>query len=184
MDKIQLLRSSIVCSAKKYVGQKEVSGNKDFVDAHFKRKMIDRGWESGQAWCSYAAEQFWYEGYTKSNYQIASKVADLFSANAVRTYNNLAANGFEGSLEPEPGDLAVWQSYWAGKPRKNGIWYLGHIGVVIDVTDNGFTSVEGNSNQSGGREGIEVAKKERTFDFDVKQGLRLIGFIKPKYLKS
>jgi len=184
MEKIDILRNAIVDRAEFYKGEKEISGNKGFVNSHFEKKMKERGWNQGQAWCSYAAEQFWYEGYSIANPKVALNVSKLFSANAVRTYNNLVANGFEGSNIPEPGDLVIWQSYRQGKARKSGEWFLGHIGTVIDVDDKGFTSIEGNSNQAGGREGIEVAEKKRKYTWKSNNGLRLIGFIKPKYLKG
>jgi len=40
--------------------------------------------------------------------------------------------------------------------------------------------MEGNTNSEGKREGIEVAEKVRTLNFKTDNGLRLLGFVKPK----
>lgn len=184
MEKIEILRLAIVDVAKKYIGQQEIPGNKGFVDTHFEKKMRERGWNTGESWCAYTAELIWKEGYDKANPFVALKVANMFSANAVRTYNNLIANGFEGSLVPEQGDIALWQSYKNGVPVQKGEWYMGHMAIVIKGGQTMFETVEGNSNSKGEREGIEVASKKRTYSFNTNTGLRLVGFIKPKYLKN
>jgi hypothetical protein len=59
-----------------------------------------------------------------------------------------------------------------GKPQTTG-----HVAVVVDVDKIGFTTVEGNTNASGGREGIEVALKKRSYKFYEPNGLQLMGFI-------
>lgn len=184
MNSLEQIRMSIYCSSKQYVGQEEVPGNLAFKNKYFQDKMKERGWSEGQAWCAYAAELFWYEGYNRINPQFARDTANLFSANAIRTYNNLVANGFDVSQVPEVGDLVVWQSYRKGIQRKSGKWFLGHIGVVSEITDKCFISIEGNGNKDGGREGLEVVEKERKYTFNINNGLRLIGFIKPKFTKG
>ena len=126
MEKIELLRIAIVDTAKKYIGQQEIPGNKGFVDEHFQKKMIERGWNPGESWCAYTGELIWKEGYEIGNPIAAIKVANLFSANAVATYNKLIANGFAASQTPEPGDLALWQSYKNGQAKMIGSWYLVH----------------------------------------------------------
>lgn len=54
---------------------------------------------------------------------------------------------------PQPGDIFIMD---LGKG-------LGHTGLVIAVSPDGhtLTTVEGNTNDTGSREGIEVAKKTR-----------------------
>jgi hypothetical protein len=51
------------------------------------------------------------------------------------------------------------------------------VAVVVGFNDLGFTTVEGNTNASGGREGIEVALKKRSYKFYEPNGLQLMGFI-------
>jgi hypothetical protein len=57
---------------------------------------------------------------------------------------------------------------------------MGHAGVVVEAHDNYFKSVEGNTNDAGGREGYIVAEKRRYYTFDVDNGLRLLGFVHPE----
>ena len=54
------------------------------------------------------------------------------------------------------------------------------MATVVRISKKDFTTIDGNSNSSGGREGIEVAEKTRKYNFNSNNGLRLIGFIKPK----
>jgi len=48
--------------------------------------------------------------------------------------------------------------------------------VLLDGT---FISIEGNGSENGSREGVSVVEKHRKPDFKRKNGLRVIGFIKP-----
>jgi len=179
-----MIRNLIVDTAKGYIGQKEIKGNMGFLNDYFEKKIQGVGWQEGQAWCSYFVELVWCEAYGKINSSYITELQKLFSANAVRTYNRLAANGYNGSVNPTPGDIVLWQSYKKNEPKKNGEWFLGHIGIVSEVHKDYFKSIEGNTNSLGGREGIEVAEKKRTYNWNSNNGLRLIGFIQPKHIKS
>lgn len=66
-----------------------------------------------------------------------------------------------GGLWPEPGDIVVFE--------------FSHIGIVLSVNEKArnFTSVEGNTDSKGSREGWEVARKPRVFG-DVRRFIRLI----------
>jgi len=178
-----MVRKKILETAKSYLEQKEVKGNKGFIDKHFQEKMEAVGWQKGQAWCSYFAELVWIEGYGKSNSLFISELTKLFSANAISTFNQLVSNGFDSNEVPEPGDLVVWMSVSKGQPKKIGKWTLGHIGIVSDITEKGFKSIEGNSNNTGSREGIKVVEKQRGMAWKVYNGLQLVGFVKPKKVK-
>jgi len=55
-------------------------------------------------------------------------------------------------VKPKRGDLFVWYN------NKSG----GHIGFIVEVYDDGsFRTLEGNTNDGGSREGIEVAERIR-----------------------
>jgi hypothetical protein len=69
--------------------------------------------------------------------------------------------------------MVIWRLYRDGEPTWDG-----HAGVVKSVGYGNFTTIEGNTNSLGGTEGFEVAEKTRTIDYTVKNGLRLIGFIR------
>lgn len=167
------IQTKIVETARKYIGQTEVPGNMGFNDKVFQNKMEEVGFVKGHAWCAYFAELVWKEAYTALGMMaIVKDLDELFSASATNTYANMKA--YPGSVAgklPVPGSLAVW---------KYGQGWQGHIGIVTDVTDTTFNSVEGNTNDKGGREGYIVWEhtRQRIFTNNT-SGLNLIGFIHP-----
>lgn len=165
-------------------GKKENPGNQGFKDTFLDNVMRQVGFENGWAWCALFAEACWayptYQGKSK----VIATISDNFSANAVRTYDNFhkdTAGMFRVDKEPLPGSVVIWEKRRGGEPVKTGIWTLGHAGIVLEVHDNYFVSMEGNTNSSGGREGIEVARKKRTYNFFDNDGLCVKGFITPTF---
>lgn len=53
---------------------------------------------------------------------------------------------------PQPGDVVIFD-YGGGK---------GHTGIVESVDDDKLTTIEGNTNDDGSREGYEVARRQRS----------------------
>lgn len=176
-----MIREKILEIAKSYLHKKELKGNSGFRDEVFQKKMEAVGWETGQAWCSYFAELVWSESYGNLDSTFIYDLQKLFSANAVKTYENFKKSKlFKTGNKPEPGDLVIWAYFKNNEPKMVDIWTLGHIGIVTGVYQLYFDTLEGNTNSKGGREGIEVAEKERDYDYYTENGLRLIGFVKPK----
>lgn len=161
--------------ALKYVGQKEKVNNSGFKDSEFENRMKAVGFNSGQAWCSYFSELVWKEVYSIQRPEIIQELDKLFSASATATWKNFDLDPtYMTSNVPVVGSLVVW---------RHGTDWKGHIGIVTEITGTGFKSVEGNTNAAGGREGIEVAVKDRKLDYTVKANqLNLIGFILPKLI--
>lgn len=159
---------SVIEIAKKYIGQTEKPANSGFSDAEFEKKMKAVGFEKGHAWCSYFAELCFKEAFPER----AKELDKLFSASAVQTFKNFKEAGFAISSDPEPGNLVIWQNFTQGIPQ-----WSGHVGIVTSEMANGFTSVEGNTNDSGGREGYIVAEKIRTVNRKP-NGLNVMGFIR------
>ena len=165
----------IVEVANGFLGQQEISGNMGFEDSVFEKKMKAIGWEKTQAWCAYFTELVWKEAYKEFKPELLVDLDKLFSATAIRCWTNFNKDErFKCDKIPQPGDIVIWQHYNDGKPD-----WRGHAGIVAVVSDDWFVSIEGNTNSAGGREGIEVAKQKRRLLFNVKQGLRLKGFIHP-----
>jgi len=156
----------IVAIAMSYVGQTEIKGNQGFKDKAFEKKMVAVGFNKGDAWCAYFAELVWKEGGQESK---------TFSASAWITAMKFQAAGYEWSGVPVPGALVVYRSFKNGKPLATG-----HIGIVTEVTADGFKSVEGNTSASGSREGTLVGLREHSFRWSENNGLRLMGFVYPK----
>lgn len=156
---------SVVDIARKYIGQTEKPGNAGFSDAEFEIRMKAVGFQKGHAWCSYFAELCFKEAYPEK------ELDKLFSASAVQTFKNFKDAGYPVDLIPEAGKLVIWQNMTQGIPQ-----WSGHVGIVTVVMANCFSTIEGNTNDSGGREGIEVAEKVRTLNRK-HTGLNVLGFI-------
>jgi len=165
--------SKVVDVALKYVGQKEKINNSGFNDYEFEDRMEKVGWKQGQAWCAYFTELVYKEAFPER----FNELDKLFSGGAVATYNNFFNSpNFICNDKPEPGAIVIWQYYKNSVPH-----WSGHAGIVKEVFEKEFSTIEGNTNSEGGREGIEVSEKLRMIDFRKKQqGLVLKGFIKIK----
>lgn len=169
------VRETIKYVAETYIGQKELKANSGFVDPEFQKKMEAVGFDKGEAWCSLFAELVWSESYGRFDSTIIYNLQKYFSDSAVQTWNNFKkSKQFKTSNKPEIGDLAVWQKYNDGKAH-----WSGHVAVVTEPDELWFWTVEGNTNNIGGREGDGVYKRQRDYNFNVDNGLRLLGFIKP-----
>lgn len=177
---MNLLEASIK-TARENLGKKEIAGNNGFKDPVFDRYMRMVGFENGWAWCALFAQLCWSkEPYEKKAFLITS-ISDCFTANAVRTFENFEndqSGYFQVSKEPDIGAVVIWEKRVNGKPDKTGIWTKGHAGIVSEISEKGFKSIEGNTNSEGGREGIEVAEMQRIYNFEDQNGLCLKGFIK------
>ena len=174
------INTRIKVVASLYIGQKEIIGNKGFENAVFEDKMESCGWDVGQAWCAYFTELVWKEAYELYKPEVIPVLDKLFSAGAVKTFNNFNKSPkFQTSKNPAVGAVVIWQYYKNGKPH-----WSGHAGIVSESVvglGNKFKTIEGNTNSQGGREGIEVAEKTRLLDFSPKtRGLVLKGFIYPQ----
>lgn len=155
--------------ASKYIGQTEKPGNMGFNDAEFEKKMKAVGFQPSHAWCAYFAELVFKETFP----QKAHELDKLFSASAVQTYRNFEKAGYIVGHVPREGYLCIWQTQKNGVPQMTG-----HAGIVGPVKEDWiFESIEGNTNDGGGREGYIVAKRTRKHIADVKDGLKVLGFV-------
>lgn len=176
---MRTIHQIIIETAAKYVGQKELKGNSGFVDDSFWAKMDAVGFDEGDAWCALFGELVYREAYAQYNSLYDPILDKLFSKSAVTTFRNFKKAGWEIGRVPMEGALAVWQTYKDGKP-----YWTGHLAVTgkkDTFTSISFGTTEGNTNAEGGREGIEVAEKNRKLDFEPKEnGLVLLGFVYPE----
>lgn len=155
--------------ASKYIGQTEKPGNMGFNDAEFESKMKAVGFQHTHAWCAYFTELVFKETFP----QKANELDKLFSASAVQTYRNFEKAGYIVGHVPREGYLCIWQTMKNGVPQATG-----HAGIVGKVKQDWiFESIEGNTNDGGGREGYIVARRTRKHIADVKDGLKVLGFV-------
>jgi hypothetical protein len=162
--------NKVVEVAMKYVGEKELSNNK-FTDAtELGKKLHGAGQKDGDPWCALFCEVVFKEAYPER----FAELDKMFSASAVQTYKNfLKGGGYLENRMPKEGNLVIWQMMKEGVAQ-----WQGHAGIVKDVKSSWeFTSIEGNTNDLGGREGVTVAIKDRKVLKDVWNGLKVLGFI-------
>lgn len=153
-----------------YIGKTEKPNNSGFNDAEFEKRMKDTGWSKSLSWCAFFTELVWKEAYAQT--KLVAELNKLFSGSATATYKNFELGGWQVGNKPKVGALAVW---------RYGNGWQGHIGIVVEENGVSFKSVEGNTNDVGGREGYIVAKKSRiTKGLYTAKGLNLIGFVYPK----
>ena len=179
-----IINNKIVEVALSYEGEKELKGNSGWENKSLQDEMIISGWQKGQAWCSYLAEVVWCEAYEELSPVMVASLRSLFSANAVQTHDNFWKSNFITNDVPVKGALVIWKHMKGNEPNfvRETQWIRGHIGIVIDDNkgQETFITLEGNSNSSGGREGVEVARQTRSFDFLKENGLQLMGFVHPR----
>lgn len=158
--------------ARKYIGQKELPGNK-FVDdpkvaGDLGERIKKAGQKDGEAWCAYFVEAVLRETYPTRSAEIDKYI----SASAVKTFENLKKAGYKVNKLPTVGDIVVWQRYKDGEKT-----WQGHVGIVSKVINgNVFKAIEGNTNSSGSREGDSVQEKTRTCSV-LTNGLNVLGFV-------
>ena len=162
--------------ARQYIGEHEKPQNSGFMSSTFEVKMKSVGWDRGQAWCAYFTELVWKEAFP-DYFQLLD---ELFSASAVNNWKIFSNHrDFICDREFRIGCLCIWQMYMNGKPH-----WTGHMGIGSSlIVPENFLSIEGNTNSYGGREGVEVAERNRSLNFEPKEhGLVLLGFVKIKGL--
>lgn len=166
----------VIQIAKCYVGKTETPNNSGFNDSVFQKKMEEVGWSKGLAWCSYFAELVYREANNLADPSeaigISPLLRKLFSGSATATFKNFYLDGtYKTGTEPKLGALAIW---------RHGVGWQGHAAIVISINkpNNTFGTVEGNTNDKGGREGYIVSKKHRYIKKKfTPTGLNLVGFV-------
>ncbi len=165
-------RRRVVRFSRSLVGQTEIAGNTGFTNEEFERLMKQVGWGVGDSWCVYFAKLVWYN---MAPAWLRPKILKKVSGSSLQTWENLKNDqNFIVSAVPRPGDMAIWRKYDNGSPTWNG-----HAGIVQRLGMGNVITIEGNTSDGGlGNEGYIVAEKARPLDFNTKDGLRLLGFIR------
>lgn len=164
---MEIEKKTIAQVAISYIGQTEKQYNSGFSDPDFEKEMKAVGWQIKQAWCAYFCELCAIKAHPEKR----DELIKLFSGHVLTCFRNFQSAG-KIVDKPQVNDLAVWQ---LGRSAQ------GHMGVVIAVNDNEilFSTVEGNTNDKGGREGYIVAKKNRNANLKFNPNiLNLLGFIR------
>lgn len=159
----------IIQEAKSYVGQEEIQPNLGFKNPVFNKKMFDVGFYKGGSWCGFFVMLVMKEVYLDSP-AIYSYLKKYLSASTHQMWLNFRASKeiITGQV-PKLGAVAIWQ---------DGDTTIGHTGIVVSIDQDGknFSTIEGNSNSNGSRNGYEVAMNTHTLGLPHSSGLNLLGF--------
>lgn len=177
-----LIGEIIAEEAAKHEGEQEIKGNMGFKNSRFDRLMRSVGFRDGHAWCVYFCELVYKRAYEESDPRKLPLIKSLFTAGAVRTFRRFKeSDEWETGSIPRVGAVAIWQKY----NRSGKATSYGHAAIVIkNSAPYAFRTMEGNTNDKGGREGYIVAEKIRRINFDDTRGLVLLGFIYPKGIEG
>lgn len=162
------MENQIKSIAESYLGQMEISGNRGFVDKNFERKMRSVGFYTGAPWCLFFCRLVWKEAGVKIS---------RISGSSLKTME-MATRDKNWHTAPKVGAIAIFRTFSNGKPQSNG-----HGAIVVSVGDGVYSTVDGNTTDKGGREGIMVAVRNRHLNADSwkkNNGLRLMGFVYPE----
>lgn len=164
----------IINTAKLYIGQEEIQPNLGFKDPVFNSKMNSVGFYRSASWCAFFVmlvmkEIYQYTDIWKYLKSMLSPSTHTMWVNFYNNKNEIAK--FTTSQVPKPGSIVIWQ-------EGNGT--NGHTGIVVSVDPGGnnFTSIEGNSNHDGSRNGYMVAQNTHILGLPHNiHGLNILGFV-------
>jgi len=135
-QKILITRKEIILIASKEVGVREKTGNNDGREVESYLKLT--GLQKGYPWC--AAFVSWVYSKNGLSKPRSAWSPDLFPSSRLTT-------------TPLPGDLLG--IYFPSMKR------IAHVGIVERIHTDWVYSIEGNTNNVGGREGDGVYRKMR-----------------------
>ena len=170
---------TIIKVARQYVGLTESIPNAkwtsksivncDKISDHLCKAMTSAGWRSGWPYCMAFAKAVYLEAFTNDAAKVAL-IRKLLNASVMSSYANAKAYV---SKDPTPGSIFIMQKGTGGN---------GHAGIVVEVSDHSFNTVEGNTSPAptsaeADRNGDGIYAKSRRLDFTKSSGLHLVGFI-------
>lgn len=151
--------AQVESKARSQIGYHEGRSNGSWNnDQKYSKELPGFGWSNHQAWCAtFVCWVFW-------------KVGLLGLLPTPSASCDLLASGFKK------------QGRWSEYPAKGAVVFYGtpsdlnHTGIVVDYDGEYIYTVEGNTNDSGSREGDGVYLKKRA-----RRGVNVIGYGLPKY---
>jgi len=168
---LKKMENLILEKSGKYIGELEKKGNQGFYNAELEKKIKATGWKLGEPYCAYFVKAMYIDAHP----ELKTKLNRILTGGTQYTWS-LATKDKTGTVETikkaSVGDIAIWQTYKNGKGKGSG-----HAGIVKEVFPDKFITIEANTGSSGGREGDGIYIKNRTYGFNVSNGLRLKGFI-------
>ena len=122
------------------------------------------GLSPGSPWCAA------FVGWIMMQSRQLAKPPSWCSGSAITTWHRAKRKaGPAGSTTPLDPDYRgkispgwIWvraKDADGAKAARSGTWVQGHIGIVVDVDEIGFHTIEGNTNSAGSRDGDGVYRK-------------------------
>jgi hypothetical protein len=159
--------------AAQFVGIQEIPNNQGWKDEFLSHLMESVGFQKGWAWCALFAQVCTELYLAQFDSSLINKYRKCFSPSAVSTYNNFKKHYPDMvSSSPEKNAIIVWQKYKDGKQTAQG-----HEGIFCKFNQGWVTSIDGNTNEAGSREGDGVYRKMRDITTNKQNGLVFLGFI-------
>lgn len=145
--------------ARPYIGAREARGNRMGSDRRM-REIFEADWHAprgatdGYPWCA---------SFVSMCVQKLIRQEPLFAH--VRPPRTPAVRGFRRNWAPRQNCLIFTPQDPVHRPYKGDVvvYTFSHIGIVDTVTATGVTTIEGNTNEAGSREGTSVMSKRRRF---------------------
>lgn len=82
--------------ARKYLGEREISGNLGFVDPAFEAEMKEEGWQKTWAWCCVLVRLVSVNTFTDH----VAHLRKLITPSVMQTFRNLRNAGYAISFTP------------------------------------------------------------------------------------
>jgi hypothetical protein len=141
--------------SEEFVGVTEKGGNnKDFTNKELKQMLVDAGWKSGLAWCSFMVKGL------LDHCDVPNNVTGW----SPTSYNRKDVIYTDGEFKQkfEDDDVLVMSlSYTKFKNVKSRYKAIGHTGIVKEIRETNVIIYEGNTGDDGGRDGDGFYKKIR-----------------------
>jgi hypothetical protein len=138
-----------------FIGVTEKGGNnRDFTNKELKQMLVDAGWKSGLAWCSFMVKGL------LDHCDIPNNVTG-WSPTSYNKKDVIYTNG-EFKQKYKNNDVLVMSlSYNKFKNDKSRYKAIGHTGIIEKVRETNVITREGNTGDDGGRDGDGFYKKVR-----------------------
>ena len=171
-------RSLLALEAESWIGTTEATGHNDGALVRLFQMAVNK-YPSREAWCmdfiDFCAERV--DKQLDLIYRGEWTLAISRSESVISTWNDYTRKPFFRRIKQVPavGNLAVWR-------RGSEMAHLGHIGVVSTIKANEFWTVEGNTTNGDGVQGV-WCKRYGTENPSTKDK-KFLGFIEPFILSS
>lgn len=146
-DNVKILAIAVIEVAKKEIGKEEIPVGSNW-GPNVKMYLDSVGINFPASWCM----GFVHWCFDQACKQLCINNPLFKSGGVLSVWNHTDPN--KRTTQPKPGDVFI-MDFGGG---------LGHTGIVLSVDGDKIHTIEGNTNDTGSREGYEVCKKVRSIN--------------------